>query len=107
MDRLWLGQWQIDVTWEWNGIRNETGQPNFIVHANCVTSWAYLHAHIRFDVPECSVLSAYRLEAVVVHELMHVHVAQMCGEGVDPNHEERVVTQLTNVLMHAYRARVS
>lgn len=67
---------------------------------DCTASWEYMEARIRFNMPELFALSDGHLEQVVVHELLHCVVAEMCVStkeqaGHQGDHEERVVSMLT------------
>ena len=89
--KLWLGQWRIDVLWEWNGIDGEAA-------ATVNADWKYMIATLKFDLPYCSTLKPDVLLNVIVHELVHLIVNEMREDGVD--HEERVVSHITSILVH-------
>lgn len=91
---LWLGQWDIRAVYEWNGIKNPRGASDHPL-AECDADWKYMQASIRFDLPQCSVVSDETLQEVVVHELMHCVVHEMRTEGIA--HEERVVSHLQRI----------
>jgi len=90
---LWLGQWQIDTSWRWNGI--DSHDDRTIVYAECDADWRYMRATIRFNVPACSTLSDRLLEEKVVHELLHCVVNEM--RETEIKHEERVVSHLQRI----------
>lgn len=94
--QLWLGQWDVRTTWEWNGISDRQNAA-----ATCTADWQYMHARIRFDVPYCSTLPPDELEVVVVHELLHAVVNEMQKRGI--SHEERVVSHLERIVVHMAR----
>lgn len=100
-DRLWLGHWTIDVTFEWSGIKQRERSDGNSAIATCDVTWEYMQAHLRFDLPACSVLSPKKLSRVVLHELLHITVNEMRETGI--KHEERVVTVLEDVISWAYR----
>jgi len=95
---LWLGQWEIDVTYEWNGVRGKEA-----VYARCHADWRYMHARITCDLPLMADLSDEDLEEVVVHELLHAVVNEMRSKGLP--HEERVVSHLERVICYLARRR--
>jgi len=95
---LGLGNWKID---EWyhqdpgDYFKSEDGGTSrAIVYAD----WRYMTADIHFNIPEMKKsLSIVDIERTVVHELSHILVNQMRNKGID--HEERVVTELTNAFL--------
>lgn len=91
---LWLGQWQIDTVWCWNGI--DAPDENTTVNAECSADWRYLRATVRFNIPACSELNDEKLEGIVVHELLHCVVNEMREKEI--KHEERVVSSLQRAM---------
>jgi len=93
--RLWLGPWSITLHYEWNGI--DQSRRDLSILATCSARWMYLEADITFDMPLISCVSDQKLEEIVVHEMIHILVNEMRERGID--HEERVVTLLTNAFL--------
>lgn len=88
--QLWLGQWNVDTVWEWDGLGEDT------TTAKCQCDWRYMIATITFDLIRCSTLDDEGLERIVIHELLHMVVNEMRYDGLE--HEERVVSHLTSVI---------
>lgn len=99
---LWLGHWSIDTVLEWNGIHSATSAHGHVL-GECDADWRYLSAKLRFNLPELSVLSDEKIEEVVVHELLHVHLNEMREQGLP--HEERVCSLLTQVMLFLSRRK--
>ncbi|MGH2716473.1 MAG: hypothetical protein ACRDM7_21825 [Thermoleophilaceae bacterium] len=115
-ERLGLRDWTVHVEVLRAGLPPKEQEPENTSLRKLATvdpSWEYLIATVCFDAPALEDRSAEDLEDVVVHELVHVLVAEMrelvpdkcwrCGtdhtraDGAE-RHEERVVTALTRVL---------
>lgn len=100
---MWLGHWQINAVYEWNGIKTTDGTlPAAQVEG---ADWRYMHAKIRFDVPTCSTMEPHELRDVVIHELLHCLVNEMREDGID--HEERVVSHLQRVVSLAMKRKTN
>lgn len=93
--KLWLAQWKVDVTFHWNGLQPQE------VHGRCECDWRYCEAMLHFNIPALSAQSDEQVERTVVHELLHIHLNEMRETGLP--HEERVCSQLTNVIHHLAR----
>lgn len=70
---------------------------------NVTTQWEYLLVTIRVDLEAILNQSDEQLDGYVVHELMHVFLAEMedaddSDEGI--RHEERVATMLASSITH-------
>lgn len=72
--------------------------------AECDARWQYMHAVIRFNVPELVQADDGEIEHVVVHELMHVLVNEMREDGIA--HEERVCEMLARAMGRVGNAHV-
>ena len=84
----------------------ENRQAGWRCHGQCVAKWQYLKATLRFDVEAVNDLDDEELDHLFVHECCHALVNEMRewdGEhGID--HEERVVTMLTNAFGWMWQA---
>jgi hypothetical protein len=69
--------------------------------AQCRTRWAYKKAIVEFSLPACAELDAEDLERTVIHELLHIVVNEMreCADSERLTHEERVVSELTDMVV--------
>lgn len=97
--RLYLNNWDIDVMYDWNGIKPI--QQGLEPCGTCDADWKYMQATLHFGIPMCSVLSHDNLERVVIHELLHAIVNEMRQNGIE--HEERVVSHLERVIKYIWR----
>lgn len=102
--RLRLEQWAIRTIFCRHSLAKSAGVSKSAV-ANCVADWRYLEAAVSFDMPSLAEMNREDLEQVVLHELVHVLVSEMREWQADNtstegamDHEERVVTHITNVL---------
>lgn len=102
---LGLGPWTLDQVYSSGELPKElAGGPDSVVHASCNVSWEYQRARISWNCNSISDLDDDQLERVVIHELCHVLVAQMCdyrsecGRFIEVKHEEATVTRLTNAI---------
>ena len=106
---LGLGWWEIDFeyvreTQAFDG--DDELSLHRLVTAKTQVQWEYLQGCVSFCIPRMTDLDYEAIENIVIHELMHVFVAEMrycmkCNCYVsmfDEKHEERVVTQLAKVL---------
>lgn len=93
---LW---WKIDIFYSDNPtdvLREFGSDDDGIVLARTFADWRYGTASIHFNVLDINEarLDSKEIEQVVLHELCHILVCEMC-EG-EKHHEERVVTCLTS-----------
>jgi hypothetical protein len=88
---LGLGHYCIQLWFSHEGVDGIT--------ATTSTRWEYLTAKITFNLPQCMQFADNDavLENVVIHELLHVVVAEISqtqGRNPGVEHEERVVSHL-------------
>lgn len=75
------------------------------VIASCTPEWEYKHASIWFHLDRMMVVDDEDLDYFVRHELCHILVNQMATSGaVAKKNEERVVTELAQILNWVWRA---
>lgn len=67
--------------------------------AYCSTSWKYQESSISFSLEAMKDCPDKQIEAIVVHELMHIFLNEMRAGGVE--HEERVATCLQKAFVWA------
>jgi hypothetical protein len=113
-DRLWLNSWAITPDFERSGWAGAFGDGEFS-RAECTQKWEYLDATIRVNCPAVVDLAPAALEEHVVHELLHVALAEMdaaappachvCKNTIarDIRHEERTVVVLARAFIDAYK----
>ena len=65
--------------------------------ARTSVKWPYLIATVAFNMPALAELSLGEVEELLLHEHVHILVAEMREDGID--HEERVVTTLTSAFL--------
>lgn len=67
----------------------------------CHVQWPYMEARITFWTPQAEDFDDEHLELIVVHELMHVVLHEMCDDAKTKviRHEERVATVLAKAFL--------
>jgi len=102
--RFGLDTWKLHVSYERDGDEfspsRRDGPVRSFVSAHTVTNWKYMEATLTFNCKALSDQSHEEVEAVVVHELTHILIAEL-REEVDDwlAHEERTVTMLTRAFL--------
>lgn len=66
--------------------------------AETKTQWQYRTAKVTFYMAAVEEASDKYLEYAVVHELLHIHIAEALEKGI--KHEERVVTTLAKAIQN-------
>jgi hypothetical protein len=69
-------------------------EDGFLVVMKVDADWRYMRAYIAVNVPAFDGIGEEKIERAIVHELCHVLVNEARAGDID--HEERVVTALTN-----------
>jgi hypothetical protein len=87
-----LQHWRITDEW-----RRERFKNKHIV-ASVKVKWEYQEAVIEWCLPKSADLTNERLEEVVIHELVHILVAELVDQKSEKN-EERVVVNLANAFI--------
>ena len=72
--------------------------------AVCHADPQYLYASITWNMDAVKETSDERLERIFVHELMHIHLAEMRGEDGVTQQEERVATELALSFVFLHRS---
>lgn len=108
IDRMRLRWWAFDIDYERGESRREDEDGHLSIKLMRVwTQWQYADVRILVFLGEVAELSDDKLMETVLHELMHVFVAEMRADPEDNwDHEERVVTSLARgvmALMESYR----
>lgn len=86
---------------------DRSGDSAFSPVMDCEAQWQYQQVAIRVNTPMLVSMDDEDVERSVVHELCHVLVNEMRTDEPTMeqyNHEERVVTMLTNALLWTRRA---
>jgi predicted metallopeptidase len=83
-----LGYWDIRVIFKKGS--KKRGKDEHLA-GKCFVTWKYVRATIIFYPQAMKHLPKEEIEAVVIHELMHIFLNEMDGTL---DHEERVATQL-------------
>jgi hypothetical protein len=95
-----LGWWRVNLSYDRTGedfFASVEKAGNFRSQsvARCFADWKYGIATILWNMPELPDLDDDELEHTFVHELMHIFLNEVRGEGADwMDHEERVATTL-------------
>lgn len=100
--KLWLGEWDIQTTFE--DIKHEKETKHYQSDGKAEVQQQYLSAHLTFDN------NTEVTEEVVLHELLHILTAELSGfslaqEGKDKEDtwteyfDDRLVTRLTRILL--------
>jgi hypothetical protein len=98
-DDLWLDDWDIKVT-PCRQIVSDADTSEFQTVMQCKVNWPYKLAHLTVFVPELVDRDDDWTLFAVTHELLHVIVNEMRNydESDGIQHEERVVTHLTQII---------
>ena len=98
--KTWLGWWKIDILY-YSGYEFLKLDEHYSIDtvASVDTDWKYMTAKIKVNSEKLETLPKKEIEAVVVHELMHVLLNEMREEGIE--HEERVATILARSFLLA------
>ena len=97
-DLLGLWNWHLDVEWSDNDKDGIVENTEILAHT--YVSWQYLDYKITFYLKSFVDKDDEEVEKVVIHEMCHVLVSEMRENTT--NHEERVVSNLTNVMRWVY-----
>ena len=93
MTNLCLNDWAIKVEFE---------HGNHSISAECYPQWEYMQVKIVFYIDQINSVENPYIEALVVHELMHVILDQLNEKSTEGNvnkHEERVATMLEHAFL--------
>jgi len=93
INRLGLHGWHIDIHYD-------DSKPG--ISASTYPQWEYMLATITFYPNEINTVKNPYIEALVIHELMHVMLSQMNETPTTGNvnkHEERVATIFENAFL--------
>lgn len=90
-----------DVDYVWHRLRHE-GTP--ACAAEMHTTWQYLKAVGEWYLPELAALDDAALEKVVIHEHVHILLAEMASDKQEHDAEERVCSLLTKAIIWTYEA---
>lgn len=93
---LHLDYWDIRVHYDQPGA-HYWKQFDFEAMMTIEPQWEYLTADVHVNVELTNDADSFKIERTVVHELLHALVNEMGEEG--DKHEERVVTELSGILM--------
>ena len=81
--------------------RERDDEDKFMAAIVTDSSWQYRRAVIHYFMPIIAACDDEELEVIVIHEYMHVIVAQMRGSDRDED-EEYVVTTLANAFRYVH-----
>ncbi len=90
--KLGLGDWSIQV----DIVKNIDDEISDDVAGKCWPKWQYKNAYIQLKRRRMIDMTEKEIEPIIIHELLHCIVVEMRSYGLDPDHEERVITNLTN-----------
>ena len=97
---LGLGEWNVTTHYKMgDGKQHDTG---YVTMLNITVEWMYKSCCINAYVEELATQTDDWIERAVVHEFCHALIAEMHNWHKDPDHEESVVTNLTNAIWWAY-----
>lgn len=96
-----LADWRLNFAFYDGSYISFDGTASGEAIATCSPQWQYQRASIAFNLEEVERLDDGSLEAVVVHELVHVLVAEMGDPDLVTAHEERSVTMIERALLRA------
>lgn len=105
VDTLGLKWWMITYNWSRDSLPDAPSKEGWIGVAKVQVQWPYMTAQISFGVCDFQDDSDETIEFHVLHELMHIFLAEMKTPGKDAsNHEERVATQLARAFQWTWEA---
>lgn len=78
-------------------MNNFKSEGDAFVAATSLCDWRYTNCNIEINYPEVKKMNKADTEKIIIHELCHALVNEMEKSGID--HEERVVTGLTNAFL--------
>ena len=90
--KLALNEWHVD--YHFHRVSSDMPEGGMNAIALCKTHWEYKLASIHWDVSAAEDSDDEQLERILVHELMHVHLAETQEPDKDGKHNERVATEL-------------
>lgn len=99
LEPLGLRWWRVDILW--SGGRPPRHSKSHLVVGSVEVAWQYNRAVLTVYLRALRHLSDEELERWLVHELVHILVAEMREYGTRKDawkHEERVVSRLTAAL---------
>lgn len=98
---LGLRWWEVNVVWmdKTQEILDtfDVSSDGNIVAAKVSADWKYGVARVYINLPAFKEIKRWRVERIIVHELVHILVNEMREDGLE--HEERVVTGLTKAFI--------
>lgn len=94
-DLLWLSHWRIIDHWE--RVHHKDDTEDIRKAAETSTQWEYMRADVTWYLPVIATLPEDEVGELVIHELLHIVIAEM-AKGKHDQHEERVVTHLSRAL---------
>lgn len=98
---LGLGWWEVNVHWisKPKEVLEEfkTQRSGDIMPARVYVRWEYGVADLYINLPAFKGMKRWRIEKIIIHELLHVLVNEMREDDI--SHEERVVTTLTKAVL--------
>lgn len=107
VDLIGLKQWEISFSISDETLTLGHGSDESEQAAVCWSLWQYLEAGITFSGPFLLQADDDELEAVFLHELMHLHLSELRPPEDDDDdhvrHEERVTTLLSRAVRDVYR----
>lgn len=82
--------------------RFQTPNNDDVVAAKMYVDWKYGTADLHINLPAFKGRKQWKIDRIIVHELVHALVNEMRYEGIE--HEERVVTSLTKAFFWTVNA---
>jgi len=100
--RLGLRWWTVDIIYYKKPPKKyfDPGKEDGVIRAVASADWRYCTLVVRVNMPSFKYLEKWRIEIIVVHELVHALVNEMHSHKKKRiDHEERVVTGLTKAFL--------
>ncbi len=103
-NKTWLNLWRVSLFFlDQKEYQKETGNDEHYSLATCKSHWEYLEASIFVNRKILNNQPKSRIEYFVVHELMHIFLAETRLSHEDLKHEERIATLLARSFLLAVK----
>ena len=100
--KTWLSIWRINIYYlSQKEYQKQTGNDEHHSLATCSSHWEYLEASIFVNRKIINNQPKKRIEYLVLHELMHIFLAETRLSHKDVRHEERIATLLARSFLLA------
>jgi hypothetical protein len=96
---LGLAHWHVRFIYEREYLLDDNDEPDTKALARCLAAWEYMDARIVWNLTLVKGQPDDQLEMIVVHEFMHILLAEMSRRGSKRNEAERLHEEHTATLL--------